>query len=131
MDYYAGVIIANEWGIWREAHFTSEEIKTGIADEDQDPDADGYTNRQEYIAGTEPKDKQSVLRLQGGIAAGSPELSFGTVSGRWYSVYSRTSLVSGTWSLMGSNVYGTGGSFYVTDTGKWATVFYNLKAELP
>jgi hypothetical protein len=131
VDYYAGVIIANEWGIWREAHFTSEEIKTGIADEDQDPDADGYTNRQEYIAGSEPKDKQSVLRLQGGIAAGSPELSFGTVSGRWYSVYSRTSLVSGTWSLMGSNVYGTGGSFYVTDTGKWATVFYNLKAELP
>jgi hypothetical protein len=131
VDLYAGVVIENEWGVWRESHFTPEEIKTGIADKNQDPDADGYTNWQEYVAGTEPKDQQSVLRLQGGVAAGSPELSFGTVSGRWYSVYSRTSLVSGAWSLLGSNVYGSGGSFQMTDTGKWSSVFYQLKVNLP
>jgi len=131
VDYYAGVIIANEWGVWREANFTQEEIKTGLADENQDPDADGYTNRDEYIAGTDPKDPQSVMRLQGGITSGSPELSFSTVSGRWYSVYSRTSLVSGTWGLLGNNVYGTGSSLQLTDTGNWNTVFYRLKVDLP
>jgi hypothetical protein len=131
VEIYAGVIIENEWGVWREAHFTPEEIKSGIADENQDADGDGFSNRQEYIAGTEPKNQQSVLRLQGGVAAGSTELSFGTVSGRCYSVYSRTSLVSGAWGLLGSNVYGTGDSLHLTDTGKWNSVFYQLKVNLP
>jgi hypothetical protein len=39
--------------------------------------------------------------------------------------------VSGAWGLLGSNVYGTGDSLHLTDTGKWNSVFYQLKVNLP
>jgi hypothetical protein len=130
VNEYAGVIIASEWGVWREAHFSAEEIKTGIADAEQDPDADGFTNRQEYIAGTDPKDGGSVLRLLGGISTGTPEISFNTQTGRLYSLYARTNLLAGEWAPVGSPFPGSGQPFSAVDTNGLLQRFYRLTVDL-
>ncbi|MFA6174894.1 MAG: hypothetical protein WC701_14625, partial [Kiritimatiellales bacterium] len=124
---YAGVIIANEWGVWRDAHFTTDEIKAGTADDGQDFDLDGYTNYQEFAAGTDPKDPAS--RLTVGIESG--RLFFSTVSNRMYSLLSRTSLVSGAWSLTESNLSGTGNYITITPSNLEPSVFYRVEVSVP
>jgi hypothetical protein len=47
---------------WRNGAFTGAEIASGIADESDDPDADGLTNYEEFIANTLPKDNNSLFR---------------------------------------------------------------------
>jgi len=131
VEIYAGVIIENEWGVWREAHFTPEEIKTGIADENQDADGDGSSNRQEYIAGTDPKNSSSKLQLYGRVNGGRPEFSFGTMTGRQYAIYTRTNLLSGEWFAVVPAFSGTGSLFFLNDTNGLSQQFYRLDVSLP
>jgi hypothetical protein len=131
VDYYAGVLIVNGWGIWRAEKFSSDEIKSGVADEDQDPDADGYTNRQEYIAGTDPKNSSSKLQSYGRINGGHPEFSFGTMTGRQYAIYTRTNLLSGEWFAVVPSFSGTGSLFFLNDTNGLSQKFYRLDVSLP
>lgn len=76
---------------------------------DGDPDLDGYTNRQEAIAGTNPVDAQSVPSL--GIAAsasGSGALAtWEALAGKRYQLFGTESLASGSWQLL-STVDGDG-----------------------
>ena len=54
-----------------------------------DPDGDGASNREEYLAGTNPLDPFSVLRIsRSWIADGQFHLDFNTVGGRFYGVES-------------------------------------------
>ena len=60
------------------------------ADAVLDPDADGFTNLQEYIAGTHPRQGNSFFRVQATLTAKTPvprvELSWSAVAGRTYRV---------------------------------------------
>ncbi|HSP41840.1 MAG TPA: YDG domain-containing protein [Luteolibacter sp.] len=49
------VIIADPMTTWRSAHFTALEIENGLADDTADPEGDGFTNREEYVLGTDPR----------------------------------------------------------------------------
>jgi hypothetical protein len=66
-----------------------------------DPDHDGFTNLQEFLAGTNPRDAQSVLkissisRISGGFA-----LRFNGVTGHSYTVQYRNSLSTGAWQKL-------------------------------
>jgi len=94
------------------AWFTSQGItNTDYALELQaDRDGDGMTAQQEYLAGTNPNDSNSVLRLTDG------ELANGKMTLRWlsaqsllnpmspYLVWSRTNLFVGAWRLQ-TNIY--------------------------
>jgi hypothetical protein len=51
-----------------------------------DPDGDGLTNLEEYIAGTNHLDEESYLKVDRVSAAGSATLWFNAVSNRTYSI---------------------------------------------
>ena len=64
-----------------------------ISGESADPDADGFSNVQEYIAGTDPLDARSQFFLGGELGNGEVVLDWNSVSGREYDVYWSTNLL--------------------------------------
>jgi hypothetical protein len=80
---------ADNFGEWVTRHFSAPEIEQGLAAEETDADGDGSTNYDEYVAGTDPRDRGSFFR--GGI---SPSTGAGislswspSIAGRQYRVY--------------------------------------------
>ena len=71
------------------------------ADATQDADADGANNRDEYLAGTHPGDRQSVLRISSVRAeAGALRVSFSAVAGRSYTLQGRRLAVPSIWQSL-------------------------------
>jgi hypothetical protein len=97
-------------------------------DANLDPDADGATNLQEYLAGTDPHNPLSCLKVQfisesGGVA----RITFTAVAGKTYSLLYRDSLASGTWLKLAD--YASAGTQLVTITdsaANGAQRFYRL-----
>jgi len=81
--------------VWELFHGTD----AWVSDAEADPDGDGATNAQEFVAGTEPRDANSALRIAWiqNLGAGAVELSFIAISNRSYSVQWRRSTGSGIW----------------------------------
>src|SRR5262249_42803015 len=80
---------------------------TGLASDhsraQDDADGDGMSNLQEYLAGTNPLDPQSSLRLRTQLinqVAGSPQLAFTAVAGVGYTLLFSDNLASGTWTKL-------------------------------
>jgi hypothetical protein len=72
--------------------------KNNPADAGQDFDGDGMTNLQEYLAGTNPKQVGSALRLAATLNGGVTELRFTAVAGKTYTLlYSTTLPGTGSW----------------------------------
>ncbi len=65
-----------------------------------DPDHDGLSNYQEFFAGTNPNDANSVLRVTDiQLASGQVNLTWNSVAGKTYTIYS-ASKVNGPYSPM-------------------------------
>ena len=102
-----------------------------------DPDGDGMNNLQEYLAGTDPNDPNSNLRVTA-IDAPTPgssvDLTWTSVSNRCYYVLENLSLIAPTWfdSGLGSIMPDTGPTTmrFVSNTN--ATIrFYRIQAFRP
>lgn len=69
-----------------------------VNDAGLDADNDGFTNLQEYTAGTNPQSAASRLRIESVTAnGGNVELRFTAMAGRTYSILYRDSLNPGVW----------------------------------
>jgi len=67
-----------------------------------DSDGDGMSNLAEYIAGTDPMDNQSYLKIEQSLIPGSAILRFGAISNRTYSIRYTDTLDVGPWSKLAS-----------------------------
>jgi hypothetical protein len=100
---------------WRLANFGSTD-NSGDAADSADPDGDGWTNAQEFISGTDPNSRTSLLRFDSMQAGGNDmHLGFQSVLGRTYRVERSESLKTGSWTTVQDNIAGTGGTVQITD----------------
>jgi hypothetical protein len=97
----------------------------------EDPDGDGRTNLDEYIAGTSPTNAASVPCVAGvSNGPGGHALYFLTASGRLYQVQWTVGL-SGPWTNLTNGVRGNGGVVCVRDPGAdGGSRFYRLRVRL-
>ncbi len=90
---------------WESLHFGS----TTAAVSSDDSDGDGFTNQQEFNAGTNPRVASSALRISSTEIAGAAFiLEFPTVFGKRYQVEFKDDLLISTWSPLGGPILGTG-----------------------
>lgn len=84
-----------------------------------DPDADGFSNLQEFLAGTSPQITSSRLNFAtyapGGTGSHDFILTFPSMENTIYRVQWSNNLV--TWSPLGSDLTGTGSAMQISDPG--------------
>jgi hypothetical protein len=110
---------------WRLLYFGT--VSNPLSAADADPDGDGASNWQEYIAGTNPMDATSVFKLLPTTTApgGGFALQWTSVVNKTYSLQSSTSLSSGIWTTVATNLTGAGQALHWTDPDASATAkFY-------
>jgi hypothetical protein len=116
---------------WRAQYFGGSGTTTnGQSCAACDPDHDGMSNLQEFLAGTNPTNAASVLRL----SAVSPitsnnAVSFLSVPGTVYRLQSLDDLMSASWLTVADQVVGTGGNITLADPNLFSTAkrFYRLQ----
>ena len=89
-----------------------------------DADADGMTNMQEYLDGTNPRSATSKLTItqEARVASGTSSsfrITFPSVSGTTYRVEFSDTLAPGSWTALGPDVVGTGGNLQATDSATY------------
>jgi enediyne biosynthesis protein E4 len=84
---------------WREQYFGAGFLTDPAAARDADPDGDGFTNYEEYQAGTHPADGESLPQIVVNVRA-IPKLIFTTVPGRVYQVRRADSLTDPVWHVL-------------------------------
>ncbi|MEO7933317.1 MAG: LamG-like jellyroll fold domain-containing protein [Chthoniobacterales bacterium] len=100
---------------WRLTNFGTVANVDAAADT-ADPDGDGWTNAEEFIAGTDPTNAASTLKISQLQMSGSNiTVSFSTVSGKTYRVERSDTLENGSWTIVQGNIAGTGGTVQATD----------------
>ena len=105
---------------WAAEHFSEEELADeSISGRDADPDGDGLTNWQEFLAGTDPRNADSVLRLVAvRRVAGGTELRWDSVPGRSYRIAVAASMLDEFLPLSGEIVADGDVTTYVVPSGE-------------
>ena len=71
------------------------------ADAAADEDGDGVSNAQEYLAGTDPQDRQSCLKIDRvSLGPGGTQLEFGVSSNKTYAVQYRERFGESAWLVL-------------------------------
>jgi hypothetical protein len=114
--------------IWEEQH----SMNPAEPDDTADSDGDGITNKEEFLALTDPDDPASFPEL-----SGSPDtengicISFASSRARYYDLCFKSNLNDSTWTVMGSRMPGNDGTISVTNTGSETTGYWNLRIIKP
>jgi len=117
---------------WLLANFGTTNV-----DANADPDHDGMSNAQEYQAGTDPNNVNSVLRITAGSfspGGTSASITWNSVPTRFYYIQKTLGLTNGTWADSGLGIIppaaGSSTMDGFADTNAPAR-FYRVKAVLP
>ncbi len=113
---------------WRLRFFDS--TTSVLAAANADPDGDGASNYDEWLAGTDPSDPHSRLHLFAGPAGVGSGLflAWPTVSGKRYVLESASALTPGAWSSISTNILGDGlNAQFLDATTAGASRFYRLR----
>ena len=105
-------------------------LKPLVGDGAEDKDGDTFDNLSEFIAQTNPTNRQDYFRIAGiGATTGGVAIAWSSVTARWYSVVSGTNLAGPLAHEPGcSNVAGTGGAMaYTNGPSPAAATFNRLK----
>jgi hypothetical protein len=96
-----------------------------------DPDHDGQSNLQEYLAGTDPHDAASVLKITSIFrTAPSTTLNWNAVNTRYYAIQTNSSLATGAWGdFAAQNLAGWNSSLFTDNTR--TNQFYRIRAYRP
>ena len=96
-----------------------------------DPNGNGLTVWQDYLAGLNPLDPNSTFDVQFGQSQNPPQIVFNTVVGRTYRIDWATSL-NGSWTVLTDGIAGTGGIVTYTDLRNLngtVSIFYRVVVE--
>lgn len=103
---------------WRLTQFGSATTTNASSCATCDPDGDGLSNAQEYLAGTNPNNAANFLRIAVvQLGGGNFVASFPTVLGMKYRIEKSDDLVTGPWTTVQDNIDGTGGFLPINDPG--------------
>jgi hypothetical protein len=93
-----------------------------------DPDGDHFTNLQEYLAGTDPHNGASYLKINSiAPSGGNMAISYTAIAGHTYTVQSRTNLTLGSWQkLSDAGPFSTNTTVQVLDPATGKARFYRL-----
>jgi len=116
--------IADDWEI---ANFGSITVTDGSGDQDND----GFVDLYEYIAGTQPTNSSSCLRIDGAavVNAGSYELTWPGVSGKTYDVLYKTNLSDSVWLTNATDVAGSEPLTVTTNSVAGPRAFFILRVK--
>lgn len=94
--------VRDPYDIWADDFFTPAELAdSSISGRDADPDGDGLSNWQEFLAGTNPQDSGSVLQMQDMQFGGEGiTVSWQSVPGMTYQVAVATNMVESAFVLL-------------------------------
>lgn len=82
---------------WEDAHGLNKFANDAALD----PDHDGFSNWQEYLAGTDPQSRASALSILSATPTGSgTDIRFEAIAGHSYTILHATALASGPWEKL-------------------------------
>jgi len=118
---------------WRQQYFSAVD-PTGMTTNNQscascDPDGDGFSNLQEYLAGIDPTNSASTLQITSITRQpnGDNVVVWTSASGKNYQLYATTNL-AGAYAPVGGTIPSAGATTSYTDTGVTdATKYYKVK----
>jgi sugar lactone lactonase YvrE len=101
---------------WRLLWFGT--ISNALSAANADPDGDGASNWDEYVAGTNPLDATSVFQFLPGssFAPSGFTLQWPSVVNKHYTVQCSSSISPGNWTTLATNILGNGQTMQWTDT---------------
>ncbi|MFT6863774.1 MAG: hypothetical protein ACJAVK_002335 [Akkermansiaceae bacterium] len=114
---------------WITVHITdpNDIANETVAEKFADPDHDGNDNWTEFLAQTIPVDSASYLLLGSPVKSdGSYTVSFQTHPGRTYQLERSTTLLTGSWTPVGTALVRDGVLHHVEDVTGEPQVFYRL-----
>jgi hypothetical protein len=118
---------------WRSANFTADQLTNStVSGDSADPDGDGFSNLEEYVAGTNPTNAASKFLAGGSVNRTTAiQLNWAPVSsGRVYDVYWTSNLLSSFIPLQTNIVWSQ--SIYTSPVPSSASSgFYKIKVRRP
>jgi len=103
---------------WRQQFFGSGATTNSDSCATCDPDGDGFNNLQEFLAGTDPTDPNSALRITSIVSTGADiVVSFTSSANKLYDLQFNDDLTITNWNAVVANISGNGTIASATDLG--------------
>ena len=120
---------------WRRQFFGGSGTTTNVSScATGNPDGDGFSNLQEYVADTKPTNALSRFQIQSTTNAAGLTLSFLSSASRKYTLFYRTNLTSGAWTNIPSqtDIPGSGAvEVFTAPTSTSPQCFYRIGVRVP